>query len=406
MVQNIIVIKIDDVEYKVKTAISMGALHLILSEDDSDKAFEKRVADAILYTIISENNEDKPSIEKVLEYGNRVYEQYISAVISSNEKFSIYYTRRPETESICERFCKSLNDYWREISAEFSNQIATMFAQTYHQPISEMLKSIGEMVTKSCEPALAFSKQFSDVLQRTRQMTTSIIKQSIVPVFESIANMQESTFRELAKAAKVWNEIDWNALKDSYRKWGEYGWTLIGDAPLSLYANEPESQQDADRQALRFFTKKKIEILFNELQRFNINKKDLKSAFFCFNSRQYKACAMILCAMIEAPLIKIQPIAQQHRRKVGKGAVKRFNDETAVAITIEDSKLLYLHIANVLGFLIMLFDDANDFRLEPKHLNRNFINHGMARRDVRRKDCVKLFLGLNNIMEMLELLDK
>jgi len=54
----------------------------------------------------------------------------------------------------------------------------------------------------------------------------------------------------------------------------------------------------------------------------------------------------------------------------------------------------------------MLFDDAKDFRLEPKHLNRNFVNHGMAKRDVRRKDCIKLFLGLSNTIEMLEFYEK
>lgn len=400
MNEKIIVLRINGVDYKVKTTISMGLLRIISSEEDGEKEFVERVAEAILCAIQLENIENKPSVEKVLEVGDRVFQQYINAVISSNEKYNNYYGKRPETEPLCERFCKALDDYTRESMAEFSKKAATVVAQTY-QPLTEMLNSIGEMVAKACEPALAISKQFADVVQRISQITASI-NQSIAPVLESIAKMQESTLRDLRKAAKSWNEIDWNALEVSYRKWGEYGWTLIGQAPLSFFAKQPENQINADKQALQYFKKNGLKLFFYDLQKLQVNKKDLESAMFCFNNKQYKACAMLLCAMIEAPLIKIQP-AEQQRRKVGRGAVKRFKDETLGTVSLENSRFLYLHTANVLSFLNMLFDDANDFRLEPKHLNRNFIGHGMEKRDVRRKDCVKLFLGLHNTMEMLEL---
>jgi len=80
--------------------------------------------------------------------------------------------------------------------------------------------------------------------------------------------------------------------------------------------------------------------------------------------------------------------------------LKEFNDKLD-SESIEKMKFIYLHTINVLSFLMMLFDDAKDFRIEPKNLNRNFINHGMAKREVRRKDCIKLFLGLYNVSEML-----
>jgi hypothetical protein len=208
-------------------------------------------------------------------------------------------------------------------------------------------------------------------------------------MLETITKIQGSISIDLRKAAKAWNDIDWNALECSYRKWGEFGWTIIEHSPFSFFANQPESQNDADKQALRFFNKNGIVILFNDLQKLQVNKKDLESAVFCFKNNQYKACAMLLCAMIEASLIKIQP--KEQWRKVGRGAVRRFKEETIGIVSLEESKILCLRAANVLSFLYMLFDDANDFRSEPKHLNRNFIFHGMSKRDVRRKDCIKLF---------------
>ena len=50
----------------------------------------------------------------------------------------------------------------------------------------------------------------------------------------------------------------------------------------------------------------------------------------------------------------------------------------------------------------MLFEKANDFMREPDTLNRNYIGHGMNRRSVRKRDCIQLFLALNNLMEFLD----
>ncbi len=48
------------------------------------------------------------------------------------------------------------------------------------------------------------------------------------------------------------------------------------------------------------------------------------------------------------------------------------------------------------------FEDGHDFREEPKVINRNFIDHGMNQRRVRRKDCIQLFLALHNLVELLD----
>lgn len=379
MDQKIILLKINGIEYKVKTTISISLLRM--SEENSEEAFEKRVAEVISFAIIIENIEDKPSIEKIFVDGNYVFQKYIDAVVSCNEEYSYFYSKRPETESICERFCKALDEYRRGLMAEFSKEVSIVFAQAY-QPLTKLFNSIGEM---------------------TNRIIVSI-NQSFAPVLEGFVKIQENISRELGKVAKVWNEFDWEALEVNYRKWGEFGWTFIDNVPLALFAKWPESQIEADKQALQFFNKNEMEKLFDDLRKLHTNRKDIESAVFCFNNKQYKASAMLLCAMIESPFIKIQQIDQK-RRKVGKNAVKKFSDKCAGTLSLENKRFLYLYSVNVFSFLTMLFDDAEDFKSEPKQLNRNFINHGMEKRDVRRKDCVKLFLGLYNTIEMINMMN-
>lgn len=391
-----IVLEIDGIEYKVKTTVSFALIRIILNREQGyEKLFEKRVAEAILSAIQLENIENGPSVEKVLEAGNHVFQQFIDGVIGSDEKYSTYYNNRPGAEPTCERFCNALDDYIHEIMAETSKKVADILVQTY-QPLTETFGSIGDMLLKAYEPEVLISKQFAGIVQMVNQFAVNI-SQSIAPVLENITRMQ----KELGEALMAWNDTDWKAVELSYSKWGQYGWTSIGHAPFSFFSIQPTSQIDADKQAMQFFNNNGIKILFDDLRKLKINKQDLESAIFCFETKQYKACAMLLCAIVEAILIRIQSTNQ--RRKVGRGAVKSFNDRFIAAESSETSKLLFLHTVNVLSFLKLLFDDANDFRSEPKNLNRNFINHGMAKRDVRRKDCVKLFLGLNNIIEMLEL---
>ena len=61
-----------------------------------------------------------------------------------------------------------------------------------------------------------------------------------------------------------------------------------------------------------------------------------------------------------------------------------------------------LYATGLLSCLNTFFADGNDFRHEPDVINRNFIDHGMNRRRVRKKDCIQLFVALYDLIEFLE----
>lgn len=60
--------------------------------------------------------------------------------------------------------------------------------------------------------------------------------------------------------------------------------------------------------------------------------------------------------------------------------------------------LFHLELINYEAFLNTLFERANGFKIEFKRMNRNFMQHGMCKRKVLRKDCIKLFLAYRNIL--------
>lgn len=61
-----------------------------------------------------------------------------------------------------------------------------------------------------------------------------------------------------------------------------------------------------------------------------------------------------------------------------------------------------MNYVNLFACLKTVFANANDFRREPSVINRNFIDHGMTNRNVRKRDCIQLFLLLNNFVDTFE----
>lgn len=89
--------------------------------------------------------------------------------------------------------------------------------------------------------------------------------------------------------------------------------------PIKLFNEAPADMKEADKTALRYFNKEGMERLFAYVQEQPIKKGDLSSAIFCFENRQYKACAILLFSVIDAKLIRLQSQkGGKNRRQVGK----------------------------------------------------------------------------------------
>ena len=51
---------------------------------------------------------------------------------------------------------------------------------------------------------------------------------------------------------------------------------------------------------------------------------------------------------------------------------------------------------------ISIFADGDDFKKQPKIVNRNFIGHGMLTSNVKKRDCIQLFLLYYNFLSFFD----
>ena len=187
-------------------------------------------------------------------------------------------------------------------------------------------------------------------------------------------------------------------LVESNRIWGQYGWTYMPSMPIVMFETPPASLAEANKQAMQYCTASEMENVFDELRKWKLNHKDLDSAIFCYQNRQYKACALLLCGLIDSKVIQLR---KDKNRPVGSGAVKGLKNQYDGSGEKILAEAMFAY--NLLSYLENLFANGDGFKTEPDTLNRNYIGHGMNRRAVRKRDCIQLFLALNNLMQFFDL---
>lgn len=220
-------------------------------------------------------------------------------------------------------------------------------------------------------------------------------KTVLTPLLEGIENLARAI---VDFEIPTLSDEEAKELLESNRIWGQYGWTGIPSMPIGLFNTPPEGIQAANKTAMQYCTTSEMDALFDEFRKWKFHKKDLESSIFCYQNKQYKACALLLCGLIESKLIRL---SSEDNRPVGERAVKRLKAE------YDDSGEKYLaealYVYNLLAYLETLFAKAHGFKNEPETLNRNYIGHGMNRRPVRKRDCIQLFLALYNLTQFLDL---
>lgn len=276
-------------------------------------------------------------------------------------------------------------------------------------------------ITESLKTVLDSIRPYSALVNDLRNTGIFSIAESIKEALKPIADFQETYFRTISESLREFATFSQNLLNaiqipsitaerkqhliEGYTAWGKFGWTMIPSAAMDLFEDAPETKKQANEIALSLFrTHAQVENLFSDIRGCSgIKKSDLEEAIFDFQHRQWKSCAMILYAMIDSKLIRMQPKLPKQKRKSGSGGVwqlkTKLDEKTSEAMLITT-----LQQVNLVACLLTLFADGKDFVEQPDVLNRNFVDHGMLYRHVKRMDCIQLFLALYNLNEIMKFL--
>lgn len=231
--------------------------------------------------------------------------------------------------------------------------------------------------------------------QYFKQLQRTDFSRSFIDFSEIISNIQNQ-IRDIILNHKVsLPTFNWEEWETAVKRWGQYGWTFIPNAPSGLFMHIVEDKNKCDKIALRYLHKKDMLNLFEELNRMNINHADLNEAIYCYNNKCYKACAMLLCALIDGIIYKCQKVNGAQRRKGNKNFFEQLR-KNSIKEELLLQQFLLLQVDNLIEYMKKLFEQGNDFQLKTSMLNRNFLLHGMNKKSICQKECKQLFLAVYN----------
>lgn len=234
--------------------------------------------------------------------------------------------------------------------------------------------------------------------------------ESITNYFKDLSNVILNTIKDinlnpLTNALKGISEVlesinlsekQKKVLIERYCSYGKYGWTIPPQSPLFLN-RKATSLSQADTHMLQFCKNKDMIKIFDKLQKNPlINDVDLNEAIKSYKQKSYKSCALLLFSLIDGILIKIQDKSST-RRTVASAAKK------ITGIIDEKEKFIYLFLnaQNVISAINTIYESPKDFSKHFDCVNRDTVSHGMVNRAITKVDCIKIFILLYNIVNLI-----
>lgn len=393
-------------EYDCISAFSESDLEMFFKQRDLGQSGKEVIVRSIFRNIESDKNEKKEELfESINALPDSVIETYIVKVTEGNTVMSQKYE---ESEGNCyDKFYVALKESRKELlkpllsifsettNLDFNHDLMKISIPGYKENITQIVETFADIV-KSTIDVHQIMKPFLDQMAEFGKSISKYCTSITGALVDIIPKIKIPYFSEEEK----------EQIKVSYTKWAEYGWTSIPNAPISFYFKPPIDVKEANRKALKYCRKKDMEELFEKMKSISrIKQSDLDEAIFCFENQKYKSCAMILFALMDSKLIRLQKEEDKKKRKnrpSGKQAAN--NIKKRLSSEVEGTFYLVLEYINLFSCFEVVFKSGNDFKKQPKVINRNFLDHGMLTRDVKRMDCVQLFLLYYNFMKMLELI--
>ena len=433
---------------KVKILIDNKAYTFILFLSEGDRSHlidvlthnpdhcRQAVAEYI-WSRLDQSDDQRPSVDCILSQNNDFFASLFELLYRDDETLKKLYEARIDDLDICHRFISALMERFpdvqnKQIESAYKIQIppasSNVFStcgtvvnrlNTAYETITNAYTNFSQItnnVHKRCETAANRWNEISaaatavytnatkaaswiiecaDVLQRSFDIINQI-GNTIATVIQSISIPELSDERK-------------EQLRLSYETWGKYGWTQPLAAPIIFMNNPPVDQKDANAKALKYCTQKDMEKLFLAILDLpHVKKSDVNEAIWAFENKQYKSCALILFALIDARLIRLQKDEDRRKsngyREVGKKAAYKLFNRIEIEQNIhQKTNILFSH-QNIFSCLSTVFADGKDFKNQPHVINRNFLDHGMLIRRVTRKDCVQILLLYYNLMNYLSII--
>ncbi|WP_314026321.1 hypothetical protein [Olsenella uli] len=261
---------------------------------------------------------------------------------------------------------------------------------------SEPLKGLNNFILPTLDVAQTLMASVSDATRKMSE-TLSTLAGAGRLIVDIDRSLQEILKPNLEAIASIVNSFDngkfWEKYQEAAAVWGDYGWVVIDDMPNDVLLNIPSSYVEANRIA-RKYAFASLDSLKRKIPETSRKKSDVTEMFALFDEGHYKPCAMMACSLIDGELFNWK-IPRARTRAV------RSNPRDLVAAD-EGAMWAVASLSGIVPAYDHFFRRGENFNRNVEgELNRNFLMHGMMYKNVSQVACLKLFLLLDQLIELL-----
>lgn len=387
-------ITINQRTYLISARFSVGDSRKYIAELSKENNYKKAISIIVYDKITQVYNDECLSLQDIISTEDSAFVDYILATVAANKELQVIFDNLENDFVITEKFSIAYKSYMDLLLKRVGDAVSPLVEQcnsivrnidfSWMNKMQELLDKVRPTWINAIENMTRTAQQIAKAVRPFQQLAESITK--------TISNINIPSISEETK--ERW--------ETSYRKWGKIGWPVLPNAPFDFFNEFPDDTKTANKIAMRYCDTKSMDDLFNNLRQQHLKKVDLESTIFCYKNRQYKACALLIFCLIDSKMIKLQP--KSKNRAVGLKAVNKLKFQLNEKMNQEHFLMTALYQINLMTCLDTYFANGNNFIEEPDTINRNFVDHGMNTRTVRKRDCVQLFLALHNLLEFLDYL--
>ena len=385
---NTITIVYDEIEYEVEVKFTADdSIYIVNYLNGEYGDFRFAIATVVKKHIIGLSAD---SINPYVLCECKDLNNYIYAILDENSELNALYEQYAEEKDICYKFALAVKDMWKGVTRELAQITPTISMPQVLFGLQQFANTLASL-KKVAEPLLKVAGQLANII--------GTYSAQINYIFSNIKFPQISDERK-------------EELRKSYGIWGQYGWTMPPFAEASIFNKAPVTIAEAHKYMVPYCSKDNMTELFKMIDELpNLckkEKKDLREAEFNFDHKNYKSCAMLIFSLLDAKLIRMQRKEdindRTKRRDSGVQAANHIKDRIEKEHDINKKFFMLLSYTNLFACIEEFFAKGNDFKDQPQLANRNFVDHGMLHKNVRRRDCIQLFLLYYNFVDFFDIL--
>ena len=188
---------------------------------------------------------------------------------------------------------------------------------------------------------------------------------------------------------------------NGYEQWGLCGWTFSPSLKYDFFKNMPISIEEANSIMEKYLNDDEINTIKNALQIAGVDTYELEEAFNCYNQGMYKSCSLILFGIIDNKIYTYGLLNARDRVELGSSFAKDY-----VKIKKYDEFTIQGIFINILKAIETIFCDGNNFTDPMMIINRNYLTHGMSKRNISKLECFQIWCLAYSTWVMLDVIEE